>query len=96
MQELIDADQIIYGDDESQIIQIKEYLDDYEGKLSSVINLDSRMVNLTLLAPDIVHAILEDTLPEHITLFDLAVDPPLLWDEQRARLERPATAVPAE
>lgn len=56
----------------------------------------SRMVNLTLLAPDIVHAILEDTLPEHITLFDLAVDPPVLWEEQRARLQRPAqAAVPA-
>ena len=53
------------------------------------------MVNLTLLAPDIVHAILEDTLPEHITLFDLAVDPPLLWDEQRARLHRPVPAAPA-
>jgi hypothetical protein len=31
-------------------------------------------------------AILDDTLPNHITLFDLAVDPPALWDEQRARL----------
>jgi hypothetical protein len=56
----------------------------------------SRMVNLTLLAPDIVHAILEDTLPGHITLFDLAVDPPVLWQEQRARLLRPvSTAAPA-
>ena len=34
----------------------------------------SRMVNLTTLAPDIVAAILDDTLPNHITLFDLAVD----------------------
>lgn len=42
MQELIDADRILYGDDETQIIQIKEYLDDYEGKLSSVVHLDSR------------------------------------------------------
>ncbi len=48
----------------------------------------SRMVNLTTLAPDIVAAILDDTLPNHITLFDLAVDPPALWDEQRARLVR--------
>lgn len=47
----------------------------------------SRMVNLTTLAPDIVTAILDDTLPNHITLFDLAVDPPALWDEQRARLK---------
>ena len=46
----------------------------------------SRMVNLTTLAPDIVAAILDDTLPGHITLFDLAVDPPALWDEQRERL----------
>ena len=46
----------------------------------------SRMVNLTTLAPDIVAAILDDALPNHITLFDLAVDPPSLWDEQRARL----------
>lgn len=50
----------------------------------------SRMVNLTTLAPDIVAAILDDTLPNHITLFDLAVDPPALWDEQRERLVDPA------
>lgn len=52
----------------------------------------SRMVNLTLLAPDIVHAILEDTLPEHITLFELAVDPPVLWEQQRIRLLQPKAA----
>jgi hypothetical protein len=39
----------------------------------------SRMVNLTCLSPDIVTAILEDDLPNHITLFELVVDPPLLW-----------------
>ena len=52
----------------------------------------SRMVNLTTLAPDIVAAILDDALPNHVTLFDLAVDPPALWDEQRMRLIDPATA----
>ncbi|WP_157314593.1 LacI family transcriptional regulator [Chitinibacter sp. GC72] len=46
----------------------------------------SRMVNLTNLAPDIVAAILDETLPEHISLFDLAVDPALLWDEQCERV----------
>ncbi len=46
----------------------------------------SRMVNLTTLAPDIVAAILDDALPNHVTLFDLAVDPPALWDEQWARV----------
>lgn len=43
----------------------------------------SRMVNLTILAPDTVAAILDDALPNHITLFDLAVDPPALWEAQR-------------
>ena len=50
----------------------------------------SRMLNLTTLAPDIVAAILDDALPNHITLFDLAVDPPALWEEQRARLSETA------
>lgn len=49
----------------------------------------SRMVNLTTLAPDIVSAILDEELPNHVTLFDLAVNPPALWDEQRARLAAP-------
>ena len=48
----------------------------------------SRMVNLTTLAPDIIDAILLNQLPDHLTLFDLAVDPPLLWEDQRKRLER--------
>lgn len=47
----------------------------------------SRMVNLTTLAPDIVAAILDDTLPNHVTLFGLAVDPPALWEAQRNSIE---------
>ncbi|SFN07443.1 LacI family transcriptional regulator [Nitrosomonas communis] len=47
----------------------------------------SRMVNLTTLAPDIVAAILDDTLPDNIILFDLAVDPPVLWEEQWMRIK---------
>lgn len=42
METLIAEDRILFGDDETQIIQIKEYLKDYEAKLSSVISLDSR------------------------------------------------------
>ena len=45
-----------------------------------------RMVNLTTLAPDIVAAILDETLPSEVTLFDLASGTPLLWDEQRAQI----------
>jgi hypothetical protein len=52
----------------------------------------SRMVNLTTLAPDIVAAILDDVLPNDITLFDLAVDPPAFWEGQRERLR----SVPAD
>jgi len=46
----------------------------------------SRMVNLTTLAPDIVDAILQNELPDHLTLFDLAVDPPALWEKQWDRV----------
>ena len=34
----------------------------------------------------VLNTILADTLPNHITLFDLAVDPPALWNEQRERV----------
>ncbi len=39
------------------------------------------------LAPDIVAAILDETLPSEVTLFDLASGTPLLWDEQRAQIQ---------
>jgi hypothetical protein len=45
------------------------------------------MVNLTTLAPDIVAAILDETLPPEVTLFELAAGTPLLWEEQRGRVE---------
>ncbi len=41
---------------------------------------------MTVLAPDIVAAILDETLPPELTLFELAVDPPALWEEQRRRI----------
>ena len=45
----------------------------------------SRMVNLTTLAPEIQAAILDETLPDTVSLFDLASDTPVSWEEQRAR-----------
>ena len=42
----------------------------------------SRMINLTTLAPWVVEAILDDDLPDNLTLFDLAVDTPKLWQIQ--------------
>ena len=42
MRLLIAQDKIIYGEDESKIIELKQYLRDYGDKLSSVISLDGR------------------------------------------------------
>ncbi|WP_425562683.1 hypothetical protein, partial [Lysobacter hankyongensis] len=39
-----------------------------------------------LLAPDIVAAILEDALPDGVRLSALLINPPVLWEEQRAQL----------
>ena len=54
----------------------------------------SRMVNLTTLAPDIQAAILDETLPDSVSLFDLAVGMPLSWEEQMRRVRAPSAARP--
>ena len=46
----------------------------------------SRMVNMTTLAPDIVAAILDETLPPEVTLFGLAAGTPVVWEDQRGRV----------
>jgi len=43
----------------------------------------ARHINLTLLAPEIVAAILNETLPEGAQLLMLAINPPMLWSAQR-------------
>ena len=43
MQKLIESDKVIFGTDETQIIQIKEYLRDYDGGLKGLVELDSRV-----------------------------------------------------
>jgi hypothetical protein len=40
----------------------------------------SRMVNLPPLAPEIVAAILDETLPPEVTLFELAAGTPVVWE----------------
>lgn len=42
MQELLGADRILFGDDETKLIELKLYVKDYKAKLSSVIELDGR------------------------------------------------------
>jgi len=49
----------------------------------------ARFLNLTTLAPEIVAAILDETLPEDVTLADLSLNPAAGWEEQR-RLMRQA------
>ena len=46
----------------------------------------AKHLNLTLLAPDIVAAILDDALPDGVRLSALLTNPPVLWEEQRAAL----------
>lgn len=41
-----------------------------------------KMINMTTLSPQIVRSILDETLPPEITLFDLAQNTPVNWDEQ--------------
>ena len=41
------------------------------------------MVNLTTLAPDLVAAILDETLLEEVTLFGLPAGTPVVWWVQR-------------
>ena len=43
MKQLLEDGKIIFGNDETQIIQIKEYLQDYDGRLKALIELDSRV-----------------------------------------------------
>jgi hypothetical protein len=45
-----------------------------------------RMLNLTTTAPDMVAAILDEALPPHVTVHELAISPPVLWEEQRERM----------
>ena len=64
--------------------------------IASAENIDpsyiSCMINLTSLAPDIQSAILDETLPDTVSLIDLASDTPLSWEEQRGRVVDLATA----
>ncbi len=51
----------------------------------------AKHINRTLLAPDIVDAILDDALPDGVRLSALLTNPPVMWEEQRAALgETPA------
>lgn len=46
----------------------------------------AKHLNLTLMAPDIVAAILGDALPDGVRLSALLINPPMLWEDQLAAL----------
>jgi hypothetical protein len=46
----------------------------------------AKHLNLTLLAPDIVAAILDDALPDGVRLSALLTNPPVSWEAQRVAL----------
>jgi hypothetical protein len=46
----------------------------------------ARHINLTLLAPDIVAAILDETLPDGVRLHSISINPPAQWERQRHEL----------
>ena len=43
----------------------------------------ARVLRLTLLAPEIVHAVLTGALPEVIGVENLRLSMPILWSEQK-------------
>lgn len=61
-----------------EVISLKE-IAEREGVDKSYV---SRLINLTTLAPSIIEAILDDTLPGDLTILELAVNPPAVWKEQ--------------
>ena len=55
-----------------------------------------RMLNPTTLAPDIVAAILDESLPQGVGVHELAISPPVLWEDQRKRIGMVRENLPAE
>ena len=55
----------------------------------------SRILRLTLLAPDIVQAVLDGRQPKGLTLADFMEPFPVEWERQRERWGFPATRMPS-
>lgn len=49
-------------------------------------NYVARLIRLSMLAPDIIHRILEGDIPRNLSLERLRVPIPDLWEEQRRML----------
>lgn len=62
-------------------------INDLAAKENTDFSYIARLLNLTTLAPQLIAAILDDTLPSGTTVNDLAINPPLLWSAQVEHLE---------
>ena len=56
------------------------------GQLPTMMRQPVMISKIVTQAPYEVTAILDDTLPDHITLLELAADPPLVWVNQREQI----------
>jgi hypothetical protein len=54
----------------------------------------AKLLRVTLLAPDLVEAVLDGRLPKGVKLEDVVRPLPSAWAEQRRRDRRPASAFP--
>ena len=70
MQEMLRQERILFGEDDSKIIEIKLYAAEYRSKLPSVIDLDTRLGSYEL----------KDIFPEHKRAFDFPKPSQLIHD----------------
>ncbi len=70
MQEMLRQERILFGEDDSKIIEIKLYATEYRSKLPSVIDLDTRLGSYEL----------KDIFPEHKRAFDFPKPSQLIHD----------------
>ena len=70
MNDMLQQDLILFGEDENKIIEIKLYAKEYKSKLSSVIDLDTRLGSYEL----------KDTFPNEPRIFDFPKPSQLLKD----------------
>ena len=70
MQEMLRQERILFGEDDSKIIEIKLYAAEYRSKLPSVIDLDTRLGSYEI----------KDIFPEHKRAFDFPKPSQLIHD----------------
>ncbi|MYB37826.1 MAG: site-specific DNA-methyltransferase [Gammaproteobacteria bacterium] len=70
MQQLLEEDRILFGEDHDKIVEIKLYASEYKSKLPSVIELDTRLGSYAL----------KELFPEERRIFDFPKPPELIQE----------------